>query len=223
MNKSWTPPGRRNPESGRTGKDGHDRSRRDRQRGRNEELKRGRAPVPPQPAESPPPLPGKLGRAQRVPLAQLYSYGYAYPMGAGSDGIGEALQALAGLAVQRDGRELSLTAASTLATLERTGPRRVTDLAVAESVTQPSMTAVITQLQHLGLAERRRDPADGRVVLVAITPAGRHHLTATRRAGASVFTALVDKLPEQDAAALSAAVPALRRLRQLADASRQPR
>ena len=144
-------------------------------------------------------------------------------MEAGSDGIGEALQALAGLAVQRDGRELSLTAASTLATLERTGPRRVTDLAVAESVTQPSMTAVITQLQHLGLAERRRDPADGRVVLVAITPAGRHLLTATRRAGASVFTALVDKLPEQDAAALSAAVPALRRLRQLADASRQPR
>jgi DNA-binding MarR family transcriptional regulator len=144
-------------------------------------------------------------------------------MGTGSDGIGEALQALAGLAAQRDGRELSLTAASTLATLERTGPRRVTDLAVAEGVTQPSMTAVITQLQHLGLAERRRDPADGRVVLVAITTAGRRHLTATRRAGASVFTALIDKLPEQDAAALSAAVPALRRLRQLADASRQPR
>jgi DNA-binding MarR family transcriptional regulator len=139
-------------------------------------------------------------------------------MGAGSDDIGEALQAMAGLAAQRDGRELSLTAVSTLATLERTGPRRVTDLAV----TQPSMTAVITQLQHLGLAERRRDPADGRVVLVAITTAGRRHLTATRRAGASVFTALIDKLPEQDAAALSAAVPALRRLRQLADASRQP-
>lgn len=115
---------------------------------------------------------------------------------------------------------LSLTAASTLATLERTGPRRVTDLAVAEGVTQPSM---ITQLQHLGLAERRRDPADGRVVLVAITTAGRRHLTATRRAGASVFTALIDKLPEQDAAALSAAVRALRRLRQFADASRQSR
>jgi DNA-binding MarR family transcriptional regulator len=165
----------------------------------------------------------ELLASQCIPLAELYSFDYAYLMGAGSDGIGEALQALAGLAVQRDGRELSLTAASTLATLERTGPRRVTDLAVAESVTQPSMTAVITQLQHLGLAERRRDPADGRVVLVAITTAGRRHLTATRRAGASVFTALVDNLPEQDAAALSAAVPALRRLRQLADASRQPR
>jgi DNA-binding MarR family transcriptional regulator len=142
-------------------------------------------------------------------------------MGAGSDGIGEALQALAGLAVRRDGRELSLTAVSTLATLERTGSRRVTDLAGAEGVTQPSMTAVVTQLQHLGLAERLRDPADGRVVLVAITAAGRRYLTATRRAGASVFTALIDKLPEQDAAALSGAGPALRRLLELADVSRQ--
>jgi DNA-binding MarR family transcriptional regulator len=144
-------------------------------------------------------------------------------MGAASDGLGEVLQALAGLAVRRDGRELSLTAASTLATLERTGPRRVTDLAVAEGVTQPSMTAVVTQLQHLGLAERRRDPADGRVVLVTLTAAGHRQLTASRRAGAAVFTALIDKLPEQDAAALTAAAPALRRLLELADAGRQPR
>jgi DNA-binding MarR family transcriptional regulator len=144
-------------------------------------------------------------------------------VGAGSDDVGEALQALAGLALRRDGRELSLTAGPALVTLERTGPWRVTDLAVAEGVTQPSMTAVVTQLQHLGLAERRRDPADGRVVLVAITAAGRRYLAASRRAGISVFTALIDKLPEQDAAALSAAVPTLRRLLELADASRQPR
>jgi DNA-binding MarR family transcriptional regulator len=156
-------------------------------------------------------------------LTHLYSFSYSYFVEASNDAIGAALQALAGLAVRRGSRELSLTAASTLVTLERTGPRRITDLASAESITQPSMTAVVTQLQHLGLAERRRDPADGRVVLVAITGAGHRYLTATRRAGASVFTALIDKLPEQDVAALSAAVPALRCLLQLADASRQPR
>jgi DNA-binding MarR family transcriptional regulator len=161
----------------------------------------------------------ELLAAHHITLTQLYSWDYAYRMRAGG---GEALQALAGLALRRDGRELSLTAGSTLVTLERTGSRRVTDLAVAEGVTQPSMRAVVTQLQHLGLAERR-DPADGRVVLVAITAAGRRYLTASRRAGTSVFTALIDKLPEQDAAALSAAVPALRRLPNLADAGRQPR
>ena len=47
-----------------------------------------------------------------------------------SDILGEALAAVASLAVRRTGRQLSLTATSTLATLERTGPRRLTDLAV---------------------------------------------------------------------------------------------
>ena len=144
-----------------------------------------------------------------------------------SDILGEALAALAAvasLAVRRTGRQLSLTATSTLATLERTGPRRLTDLAVTEGVTQPSMTAVVTQLQDLRFAERRRDPADRRVVLVAITSAGRQHLRAMRRAGASVFRALIDNLTGPERAALSTALPALRQLVKLADSpDRQPR
>jgi DNA-binding MarR family transcriptional regulator len=133
-----------------------------------------------------------------------------------NDVIATALLALTALAVRRRGQELSLTATSTLATLERTGPRRLTDLAVNEGVTQPSMTAVVTQLEDLGLAERRRDPGDGRVVLVAITRAGKQYLRSMRRAGASVFSVLIDKLPEEDVAALDAALPALRLLLDLA-------
>jgi DNA-binding MarR family transcriptional regulator len=137
-------------------------------------------------------------------------------MAQGNDGIATSLLALTALAVRRRGQDLSLTATSTLATLERTGPRRLTDLAVNEGVTQPSMTAVVTQLEDLGLAERRRDPGDGRVVLVAITRAGKQYLRSMRRAGASVFTALIDKLPEEDVVALDAALPALRHLLDLA-------
>ena len=85
-----------------------------------------------------------------------------------------------------------------------------------EDVTQPSMTALVTQLEKLGLAERRRDPADARVVLVAITRAGRQHLRAMRRAGAAMLTGLIDELDEQDAGALTAALPALLRLAELA-------
>ena len=40
---------------------------------------------------------------------------------------------------------MSLTSLSTLATLELTGPRRITDLAANEGVTQPSMTALVTR------------------------------------------------------------------------------
>jgi DNA-binding MarR family transcriptional regulator/nucleotide-binding universal stress UspA family protein len=140
-------------------------------------------------------------------------------MAGSSDIVGEALSALAPLAVRCRSRELSLTAGSAMATLERTGPRRLTDLAVSEGVTQPSMTSVVSQLEDLGFAERLPDPADGRVARVAITRAGRHHLAAVRGAGASVFTALIDKLTDQEAAALRAALPALRRLLELAGES----
>ncbi len=135
----------------------------------------------------------------------------------GNDILGEALFALAAQAVRDRGRELSLTAASTLATMERTGPRRLTDLAMNEGVTQPSMTAVVSQLAALGFAERRSDPGDGRVVLVAITRAGRQHLRTMRRVGASALTTLVDKLTEHEVVSLEAALPALRHLLDLAE------
>src|ERR1700689_4493436 len=74
--------------------------------------------------------------------------------------IGEALYGLVTLAVKNGPREISLTAASTLATLDRTGARRLTDLAVIEGVTQPSMSVLVTGLEQAGLAERRPDPGD---------------------------------------------------------------
>jgi DNA-binding MarR family transcriptional regulator len=126
--------------------------------------------------------------------------------------LGEALYSLAAGIIRRRSRTLSLTAASTLATLERTGPRRLTDLAVTEEIAQPSMTTLVTQLEQLGLAERLRDPEDARVVLVAITRDGRQYLRERRRVGAAAVTELIDKLDEKDAAAMTAALPALLRL-----------
>jgi DNA-binding MarR family transcriptional regulator len=132
-----------------------------------------------------------------------------------SEVLGQALQALAAGSIRRRNRTLSLTATATLATLERTGPRRLTDLAANEEVTQPSMTALVNQLVDTGLARRRREPADARVVLVAITPAGREHLRSLRRAGAAALTTLIDKLPDDEARALHDALPAINHLVEL--------
>jgi DNA-binding MarR family transcriptional regulator len=129
--------------------------------------------------------------------------------------IGEALYGLVTLAVRHGPREISLTAASTLSTLDRTGARRLTDLAMIEGVTQPSMSVLVTGLEQAGLAERRSDPADKRVVLVALTAAGADYIRARRQAGAGAFAGLIGKLPEDEAAALAAAVPAMNRLREL--------
>ncbi|MCU1656931.1 MAG: slyA, partial [Pseudonocardiales bacterium] len=113
--------------------------------------------------------------------------------------------------------------ASTLSTLERTGPRRLTDLAMNGEVTQPSMTTLVIQLEELRLVERRRDPGDARVVLVAITRAGRRQLRDLRRAGASLLTELINKLPEPETQALGAALPAILHLVDLvAESQGQP-
>ena len=75
---------------------------------------------------------------------------------------------------------MSLTSLSTLATLELTGPRRITDLAASEGVTQLLMTALVTALERSGLVERRSDPSDRRVALVTLTPDGLSYIRGLR-------------------------------------------
>ena len=131
--------------------------------------------------------------------------------------VGEVLFALGTLGIRQRPRDLSLTALSSLSTIERSGPRRLTDLAAGEGVTQPSMSAIVSQLERLGLVERRSDTQDGRVVRVAITSAGQGHLSTLRRVGASVFDVLIDKLTPSEAASLWAALPSFGRMLELAD------
>ena len=121
------------------------------------------------------------------------------------------------LGIRQRQRDLSLTALSTLSTIERTGARRLTDLAVSEGVTQPSMSVLVSQLERLGMAERQTDAEDGRVVRVAITPAGHKYLTTVRRSGAAVFEVVIDKLEASESALLTSALPVLRRMLELSD------
>jgi DNA-binding MarR family transcriptional regulator len=107
---------------------------------------------------------------------------------------------------------LSLTAAATLAMLERSGPCRLTALAVAEGVTQPAMTQLIGRLAESGLVERCADPADGRVVHIQITDAGRELVTSRRAARGERLSGLLAKLSPADQRALAAALPAMNAL-----------
>ena len=104
---------------------------------------------------------------------------------------------------------LSLTAAATLATLERSGPRRLTALAAQEGVTQPAMTQLIARLQDSGLVGRDADPADGRVVQVRLTETGREMLARRRAVRAERLAVILARISPQDQAALGAALPAI--------------
>jgi DNA-binding MarR family transcriptional regulator len=104
---------------------------------------------------------------------------------------------------------LSLTAAATLATLERSGPCRLTSLAAREGVTQPAMTQLAARLQDAGLVTRDPDPSDGRVVRVGITSEGQVTLARRRQARAERLGGLLDRLSPDHRAALAAALPAM--------------
>ncbi|WP_436524393.1 MarR family winged helix-turn-helix transcriptional regulator [Actinoplanes sp. HUAS TT8] len=111
--------------------------------------------------------------------------------------------------------ELSLTAASTLARLERSGPHRLCELHAPEGVTQPAMTQLVTRLERDGLATRGSDPADGRAVVVGITDAGREAVARRRAGRAEALSEVLRRLPEDDRAVITAALPALERLNDL--------
>ena len=113
----------------------------------------------------------------------------------------------------RDG--LSLTAVSTLRRLDRSGPQRLCDLHAPEGVTQPAMTQLVTRLEKDGLARRGSDPADGRVVVVSITDAGRATVEQRRAAHAAALSDRLRVLPDEDRAAILAALPAMERLADL--------
>jgi MarR family transcriptional regulator, organic hydroperoxide resistance regulator len=75
----------------------------------------------------------------------------------------------------RDWMELDLSMAQMKAmfVLHHDGPAKVSDLAEALGVSAPSMTGTLERLVRHGLIERRDDPSDRRLVIIALTPAGQ--------------------------------------------------
>ena len=78
-------------------------------------------------------------------------------------------------------------ALSTLASLGRRGPLRLTELVAAERITQPGMTGLVGRMAAAGLVARESDPADGRATLLSITPAGLAYLQQIRARRAAVI------------------------------------
>ena len=111
---------------------------------------------------------------------------------------------------------LNMTAALTLATLDREGPVRVTTLAASAGIGQPAKTQMIQRLEREGLVTRVDDPADGRVALVSLSDAGRALRFDWRSERRDRLAALLTALPVEDERALNlamhVALPIIRRL-----------
>jgi len=113
---------------------------------------------------------------------------------------------------QDDGDDLSPTLASTLFTIARQGPMTSGDIARAERMKKPSVTAAVDRLAERGLIGRRPDPSDGRVVWVAITEAGRRQVDARRASRTAWLASRFVHLAPADLAALSRAADIIEQL-----------
>jgi DNA-binding MarR family transcriptional regulator len=102
-------------------------------------------------------------------------------------------------------RTLSRTEVGVLAALS-SRPFRITELAAREGISQPGVTNLVNRLQQRGWAERRTDPQDGRVVVVAITDAGRETLERVRSEYRALLHEEITALDDEQVATLASAV-----------------
>lgn len=83
---------------------------------------------------------------------------------------------------ERPDGAVTLAAISLLGTLSRLGPMPAVQLAAEERLQPQSLTRIVAGLQREGLIERRRDPADQRALIIALTDKGRIALADDLRA-----------------------------------------
>ena len=110
------------------------------------------------------------------------------------------------------GTELTPTAASALASVERHGPLTPSELAEIERVKRPTATRVLRVLGEAGLVDRAPDPDDGRSCLVSVNAAGRTRLRRLRGRKNAYLARRMRDLPPEDVETLERAAEVLEAL-----------
>ena len=89
------------------------------------------------------------------------------------------------------------------------GPRRITEIACIERVTQPAITLLVNRLAERGWVERVADPSDGRAVLVSLTSAGAQAFEQLRAEYRAMLHAEMAMLCDEDVDTLARSVEIL--------------
>lgn len=110
------------------------------------------------------------------------------------------------------GTELTPTAASALATVERHGPLTPSELAEIERIKRPTATRTLGALTEAGLVDRAPDPDDGRSALVSVSAAGREQLRRLRSRKNAYLARRMRELPPADVETLERAATILEEL-----------
>jgi DNA-binding MarR family transcriptional regulator len=101
---------------------------------------------------------------------------------------------------------------STLASVGKHQPVRLGDLAAAERIAPSTLTRLVNVLEGLGYLRREAAPDDARAYLVTLTERGDEALDRIRDEATMMLTDILLTLPDDQRAALAAALPALEQL-----------
>ncbi len=105
--------------------------------------------------------------------------------------------------------ELTQSELSVLSRLDREGPATPGRLAEAERVRPQAMGSTVAALEQRGLVRRSPDAADGRRVLMSVTPAGAAVLRDRRSESTQLIAAALAELTPAQRRQLIAALPLL--------------
>jgi DNA-binding MarR family transcriptional regulator len=112
-------------------------------------------------------------------------------------------------------RDVSVARARVLAQIVDDGPKRITELAYVDQVSQPSMTEMVTAMETAGWVRRKPDPNDGRAALVDVTAVGRAVLLEQRRVRSEALADRLRRLSATEVKELRRTVKTLGRLADL--------
>ena len=137
--------------------------------------------------------------------------------GSGSDGPVEDVALASDLVVyaarlmRAVRRDLELpSGVRVLSLLDEYGPTGITQLAVADRCSQPTMSTAVAQLAAQGLVTKSPSPTDGRASVVTLTEAGSAELARIRRLHGRRVAELVAAHPAHTHEELATAVAVLR-------------
>ena len=102
------------------------------------------------------------------------------------------------------------TGARVLSLLDEHGPTGITQLAVADRCSQPTMSTTVAQLASQGLVSKAPSPTDRRASVVTLTDAGSAELARIRRLHGRRVAELVAAHPGHSHEELATAVAVLR-------------
>lgn len=99
-----------------------------------------------------------------------------------------------------------------LSELDEHGALGISQLAVVDRCSQPTMSAAVAQLAERGLVDKQPRPGDARSSVITLTAEGRRELNRVRSANGASVAARLDSHPTHTTEELATAVAVLRDL-----------